>query len=378
MNSLGNNLVGTYGDSLIYLEDGIKVKIKEVVRKKLKSKVLTFNEKLGSFEYKRIINWSTEGIAKHNNELLHIQTEGLGQKNGEKNGVITTILTPFQKVLTKRGWVEACYLSLEDFLVSSYLGLQGEMWDFLYAITVGDSFLHANSTNSKNTASLVLNDSNNPEYVQWKIGKLSNVFTFHKSTLGFVSEYTHDLKLLKDEISLIPTASLRNPLPFLERHFSLLGLAIWIMDDAHFSKFGSYILSMGRLAKYKGVLGQVSYWFKKRGYENSMTKDGGLRFNKKASNKIASEIYRFIPESMQYKLPEEFRNKYEEFDIDYELKLMPEYVKVKSIRNVSNRQMNKLRSVYNLELKGTDNYVTGMHSNGVIVKGTNSYQMIST
>ena len=141
------------------------------------------------------------------------------------------------------------------------------------------------------------------------------------------SEYTHDLKLLKDEVSKFQIASSRSPLPFLEQHFSLLGLAILIMDDGHLDKQGSYILSFGRLAKHKGVLGITSWLFNKWGYENSMNKEGSLRFYKKASRKIAAEICYFVPKCMEYKLPEDLRNKYKEFDLNFSFKLLPKYIK---------------------------------------------------
>ena len=371
MNQLREDKRGIWGDALVNFKDGGKIKIKEIVREKIKGEVLTLNENTGAVEYKNIIGWFNNGTIKNKADWINIQAEGLGQKNDEKNGVVSITLTPTHKLLTKRGWLEAYLLSLDDYLVGSYMSLQGEMKDILYAIATGDSHLYANSKNSKNTASLILNDSKNPEYVKWKIDKLSRVLTFHQSSLGMKSEYTHDLKLLKDEVSKFQIASSRSPLPFLEQHFSLLGLAILIMDDGHLDKQGSYILSFGRLAKHKGVLGITSWLFNKWGYENSMNKEGSLRFYKKASRKIAAEICYFVPKCMEYKLPEDLRNKYKEFDLNFSFKLLPKYIKIKLIRIASDRQMNKMRGKYSLQIARSRNYMVGNHSKGVIVKDSN-------
>lgn len=371
--------IGIYGDAFVYFKDGSKVKIKEVVGKKLEGEILTLNEKKRIFEYKKIINWHKLGTVKSNADLIHVQTEGLGKNNDDKNGIISVILAPTHKILTKRGWIEANKLILDDLLVTSYISiLHGEMEKFLYALTVGDSHFHANSDNSKNTASLILNDSNNPGYVKWKINKLSNGIAFHKNSLGWISEWTHDLKLLKDRISKFSVSSLRSPLPFLGEHFSLLGLAIYIMDDGHFDKRGkNYSLSIGRLRKHKGVLGITSHWFNKLGYKNNIMKQGGLRFDRKVSYKIATEICSFVPECMQYKLPEDLKNKYKEFYLEPNFKLVPEYIKFKSERSASDRQMNKMKGKYELGVESNNNYMAGNHANGVIVKdSTNSYPKI--
>jgi recombination protein RecA len=372
-NQVGENLgAGVCGDSSVYFKDGRKVTIKEVVEEKLGGEILTLNEETGLFEYKKITNWHKIGTVKNKADLVNIQAEGLGKKNGDKNGVISIILTPSHKVLSKRGRkIEASQLVLDAPLISSYMSVQGQVKEVLYAMTVGDSHLYADSKNSKNTAALILNDSENPEYLKWKIDKLSSCITFHKNSLGFVSEYTHDLKLLKDEVSAFEVASLRSPLPFLERHFSLLGFAIWIMDDGHFDKYGCYSLSFGRLAKHKGVLGITSWWFNQRGYENRITRDGGVRFNKKISDKIATDICQFVPKCMEYKLPKHLRNKYKEFDLDYSFELLPEYIKIKSMSDASDRQMNKMRGVYDLEVEGGHNYMIGKHTSGIIVKASN-------
>lgn len=353
-----------HGDTSIHLKDGRKVKIKEVVEKKLNGEVLTLNEKTGIFEYKKIIDWFKNGTTENKVDYIHIQTEGLGTKNG----VIGFTITPTHKVLTKRGWIEAKQISLDDYLISPYMSMQGEMKEILYAIASGDSFIHIRANN---TASLLLNDSNNPAYLKWKVNKLSPAFAFHKNSNGILTEYTHDLKLLKDEVGSFQVASLRNPLPFLERHFSRLGLALWIMDDGHYDKRGSYILSIKRLKKHRGVLGISSYLLGKLGYKNSIQKDGSLRFNKSVSYKIATHICHFVPKCMEYKLPENLRNKYREFDLNYNFKLLPTYVKIISIRNASDRQM-RMRGKYDLEVEGNRNYMVGNYANGIFVQSASS------
>ncbi len=362
-------LTGIYGDAFVYFKDGKNMQLKDVVKERIEGEILTLNEQARTLEYRKITNWLELGTIKNNSEWLNIKTEGLGKKNSENSTLTRITLTPNHLVLTKRGWIEASQLVSGDLLVTSYKSiLNGEMEQFLYAIAIGDSHFHADRNNSKNTASIILNDSKVPEYVQWKIDKLSNVLLFHKNSLGYVSEWTMDLSLIKDEISEFQAASLRNPLSFLERHFSLLGLAIFIMDDGYFGKDGCYILTITRLSKSDGMVGIISHFFEKHGYENTIQKHGRLHFNRKNSNKIAADICRYVQERMQYKLPEEFRGKYEEFDLSYTEQLVPEYVKFVTKTEASNKQMDTMKSKYGLEVEGNNNYMSGNHKNGIIVK----------
>ena len=140
------------------------------------------------------------------------------------------------------------------------------------------------------------------------------------------------------------------------------------MDYGSFNN-GRYSISIARFSNYKPMLETVSLLLKKYGYDNAKYVDG-LQFNKEASYKIAHEIYQFVPKCMEHKLPDEFKNKYRDFNLDYKWQLSPEWVRVEEIRSGSDGQMNKMKSVYSLGVEGTNNYMVGNHNSGVIVKAT--------
>ena len=111
MQQLTNNLQsGIFGNAFVYFKDGSQIAIKNVVKKKLEGEIRTLNEQTGRIEFKRIIDWHELGTIKNNSDLLNVKAEGLGRKDGTKNGITSITLTPSHKLLTEQGWIEASKL----------------------------------------------------------------------------------------------------------------------------------------------------------------------------------------------------------------------------------------------------------------------------
>lgn len=349
-----------HGHTRVLFEDGRSIKIRDIVEKKIKGKVWTFNEKKNVFEAKEIQGWHYNGKVDKKDDFVHIEARGIHQKNG----IFGLSVTRKHLILTREGWKRAENIKLGDRVVTKYISkINNQVKDFLYGTLIGDCSL----VKRMNTAQLRFRDKNNDNYLKWKISKLSKAFKFHKNNNGYVSDFRYELKKIKDRLKK------RNPRIFLKDNFSYLGLALWFMDDVHFGNkeyHNRYILSVKRLSDVE--LLKASKLFRKLGLNNTLGKhcsgdfNGYISFNKKTSSLIASKIYRYVPGCMQYKLPKKYRNLYKEFDLKFNKEIKKEYTNV-FLKRAGGERLFKTKGKYDLLVENNQNYLVGGKSNGIIV-----------
>lgn len=356
--------IGGYGcfhyDTLVNFTDGRSLPIGKVVDSKIDGNVWCINEITREFESKPITGWHDNGIVDNSSGFIHIQTSSIDGK-----GRFGFTCTPEHKILTDTGWVEAKYITIGSRIVSKYTEtINGTYRDFLSGCLVGDSHI---SIREKNTGSLRLQDNSNPDYLLWKIGKLSAINKFVKTSVGkgdrYDSEYTYEFAKVKRELSD------RDPM-FLLNNYSDVGFALWIMDDGNYDNsdgHSRYSLSIKRYRENNAKLEQISNKLCDVGFGCSHdAKSGTIYFKVEASELIANAICKYVPESMQYKLPIHHRGKYEEFELCNEEKSSIDYVSVKEIRFASARQMRQKRK-FDISVEGNHNYMVGGYRNGVVV-----------
>lgn len=350
-----------HANTIIPFTDGRSFKIKDIVENQIKGSVWSYNEETNSFEEKEIIDWHYNGDVEDESDYIHITT-GAFDSIGGQNAIT---VTPNHKVMTKDGWKEAKDLTINDYILTKYKSIINEsLEDFLYGMLIGDSHL---SIRSKNTACLRLQDSNDPEYLKWKIEKLSPFYNFKKLLVNgkerYLTNYQSELAIVKRIIGE------RNPLVMLKYHYSDLGLALWYMDDGHFDYENSHcraLISVKRFKNDEMLMSSICNELEKNGLKSSFRKDGAIVLNKENSLKLFDKICKYIPESMQHKLPKEFRNKYEDFTLKSHIEYKEIYLQIESIRNASKTQM-KQKGKYDLSIKDNHNYLAGGISNGLLV-----------
>lgn len=345
-----------HGDTLINFTDGRSIPIKKVVESKIKGKVFCVNEENDQIEEKEIVDWHFNGKVQTKNDYIHVETSGLDGQN-----TIGFTVTPNHKLLTDKEWKSAETLELSDKLVSKYKSvLNSSLADFLYGSFVGDCSI---VKRDKTTANIRFQDRNNPEYLNWKIKKLSKYLSFTNKNEVYQSEYNSEFKIVQDEYPKRDTNAFFD-------NYSNLGLAVWFMDDVHFDNkngHSRYILSIKRFKDNLDKLQEIVVKFNKgMNIKCCSRKDGSIIFNKEDSLYIAERIYKYIPDCMQYKLPKQFRDKYEDFELFCERTVKPRYVKINSIRFASDKQM-KNKGKYDLTIEDNSNYLVGGVKNGIIV-----------
>lgn len=358
------NKIGSYGcfhyDTLVNFVDGRSLSIGEVVGNKINGDVWTFNEDTNEFEANPITGWHDNGLVDIHKDFIHIQTDSI---NGR--GRFGFTCTTNHKILTKYGWKKVSELAYSDKLISKYEEtVNGTYGEFLSGCLVGDSHI---SIRHKNTAALKLQDNNNIEYINWKLDKVSSFINFTETMVSrgyrYDSEYTYELSKIKGDIGN------RNPMYFLN-NYSDLGFAIWIMDDGNLDLNNGhrrYGLSIKRLKNNIEALDEIRNKFIELGFDcNYRVNSGFFQFDTTSTDVIANVIYKYVPECMSYKLPIEYRDKYEDFILHNKSKTVADYVDIKEIRYASDRQMRK-KHKFDISVGRNHNYMVGGKHNGVVV-----------
>lgn len=344
-----------HGNIPVLFADGRSIPIKKVVEEKIQGEVICYNENTKKFESKRILDWHYNGDVNSNKDYIHIEIEILENRRG--TAAIT--VTPDHLIMTQDGWKQAKDITINDKLLSKYKSmLNGSYKSFLYGVAVGDSYI---SIRSKNTACIKLQDNNNEEYLKWKINKLSKYLTFKNSSNRYVSSFNHDLAFLKRIVGN------RNPLQLFDDGFDALSLAIWYMDDGTLRKDRNIALLSVKRFKNTDTILQISKKLNELGYINSCyQKTGVISFNGEGFKKLMNDICKYVPPCMQYKLPDEYKNKYIDFELDSNEEIKEYYAPIKHIRYASDKQM-RTKGKYDITVEDNHNYMVGGLHNGIIV-----------
>jgi len=351
-----------HADTMIPFTNGEFHTIREIVDNKIKGNVWAYDEKTKSFKESKIIDWHYNGEVVDNSDYIHITTEALDSIGGECGITVTQN----HRIMTDHGWKEAKDIVITDKILTQYKSIvNGSLGDFLYGTLCGDSTL---AIRAKNTAAIKFVDSTNPDYLNWKISKLSPFIKFSKIMANqyqmMSSQYSSELAVIKKLIGA------RDPLVMLRDHYSDMGLAVWYMDDGHFDSLNSHYRASISVKRFKNdvdKLAQIQGALADHGLiARCDVSSGNFIFDKSNTIKLFEKIYKFIPECMQYKLGSDYRGKYEDFTLDSTLTNNSFYVPIKEIRIASDKQMRQ-RGKYDLTIEGFHNYLAGGVSNGLLV-----------
>ncbi len=358
--------IGGYGcfhyDTLVNFSDGRSIPIGKVVDEKIKGNVWCLNEITGNVDNKPIKEWHDNGAINTKEDFIHIQTTSI-----DGGGRFGFTCTPNHKILTDSGWLESKYISFNTKLVSKYTEtINGTYGDFLRGCLIGDSYIYIRN---ENTGSLRFQDNENEEYINWKIKKLSlfiklsRVDSGRSNSFRYQSDFTYELSKVKKDLNN------RDPM-YLLNNYTDLGFAIWIMDDGNYDSndgHNRYSLSVKRYKNNNDKLNIIVNKLQDLDFDCKYDlKSGTIYFKTSATDMIANSICKYIPDSMQYKLPEQYKNKYEEFELNNFEKIVIDYVNVKEIRIASDRQMRNKRK-FDISIENNHNYMVGGLHNGVIV-----------
>lgn len=343
-------------NTLVPLVDGRSLPIGKIVNEKIKGDVWSYNETTKTFEPKPIKGWVKKPGLDRGEKWLSIITDGPGSKGG-RFGIVCT---PEHGILTTKGWVNAKNIVPGDRVISKYSSkINGSLKSFLIGSFIADSSVRLRD---RNTADYRLRDSDNPEYVNWKVRKLSPFFNFRSRGLYIGTEYSVEFGLEAKKIAR------RNPLRIFDEGIpNPLTLAIWYMDDGHITKRknpqGSISISPKRV-NLRDLAEKLSYY----GYY-CKPYSKGIRFSNDGLDLFQRHIRKYIPSCMQYKLTKNHRGYYEDFTLSCEEIILPLPVEVISIKEAGKRNYRKLPK-YDITVADNHNFIAGGKDNGFIAHNT--------
>ena len=355
------------GNVKIPFVDGTSATMKEIVDNKIDKEVWSYNESTGKLEPSKIVGWFNNGKAEDaGKKWIHIRALS---KN--KNGVSAITATNDHNIFVKdKGWINAESIVVGHELISSRIdNFDGSAREFISAVLCFDA--HVESPHR--TASICLEDNNDPLYVQWKVEKLSKHLDFNKTCFktkfGAYEKYRSKFTA---EISELAKQA-RNPILTFKNGMTPLQLAIAVMDDGNLSaknegrKEQRYSISFKRFKGDEDALSEIGdIFYKSFGLTYSINVGEGLvRFDESCTKKIAEIICKFVPECMGRKLPLDYQNKYVDFELSAPAnKVVVEYAPVTEVREGGKKASTFM---YDIEVEKNHNFMAGSVQNGFIV-----------
>ena len=317
------------GEDRVMLADGTSKKIKTIVNNKEDISVLSYNFNTKTIEPKKVIGWS-RSIAKRplsdwlTIHLKHIKTKLYGKIS--QHCIITP--TKNHQFFVKRNdttqEILAENLKVGDILFTPIVGLTTIEEQVILGTLLGDGSCTYYQEQDKNRDKGIrfCHSKKQEEYVKFKAsllqrlgGQVKNIVSLN----SYGTEKTRYQSLVNSGISLCYNIAYKNyhkeiSYEWLQR-LGWLGFAIWYMDDGSLQtgcKNNSIHLHTEGFTKDEVEL--ICKFYSDRGYKSYVQhykKYYIINFSTEASELIWREIRKFIPECMQYKLPERHRGFFE-------------------------------------------------------------------
>lgn len=290
-------------DARVRLADGTSEKIGKIVNQKMDIEVLSYNEKTGEIEPKKILNYFNNGKAEF---FLHITTDG------GPSGLQHMPVTENHMIFMGNGIQRpASVIEVGDKILSirkefDFTKIQKE---FLIGTSLGDGSIRRTS---KYTSKFRFgHGKDQKDYIEWKhriMGNAALDITEGKKSFNFdviPSLYATKLHnvLYNDQERSITEEYLKD--------FNELSLAVWYLDDGtysgSYSQWGngkSYIYNKKLSTECREI---ICAKLKQMGLHATFNKKA-IIFNSENTKILHEKIYKFVPKSMNYKLHPNFRN----------------------------------------------------------------------
>jgi recombination protein RecA len=362
---------GSYG-TRVTLADGSQEKIGKIVNQRMPVEVLSYDPDLGEIVPKKVVNWFDNGPTE---QFLQITVARPGGNGRAQMG-----LTANHLVCTPGGWREAGELMSGDrVLLSQPYRLGPQQRQVVLGSLMGDGNLSPSRIpGSLGTRFRMGHGARQIEYLDWKASLFGNIGQSRRvnaKAAGFV-----------DLTPLPELAELRQAVYFGDgyKHLSWeylkaltpLALAVWYCDDGSFqvrakglqertregsgrSEICVQALSPGSRERLVRHL-EDTFDLRPRLMEKGSRRVPVLVFGKEETAKLHELIAPYVHPSMQYKLLERFRGRFEVEPEFVEPTLLPVPAPVLEVKvKPRTRSMHR----FDIEVEGSHNYL----ADGVIV-----------
>jgi recombination protein RecA len=353
----------------VVLADGTTEKIGKIVNQKLPVEVLSYDATTGTMVPKRVVNWFDNGDT---DQFLQITVA-----KPMKNGRAQLACTANHLIRTPQGWVEAGKLKVGDRVLEALPHYLSEFqMTALRGTLMGDGAV--SPTRSGHGARFRYTHCEaQTEYADWKASLFANVSSSRHVRKDNV--VTYDFQPMPELAELREAVYVDGKKVFDDDYLKTLtplALALWYMDDAHFS-----IRSKGVQKRTEGLSGRVeicveameattrarlvtyladTWGLRARLRESGAANKAVLVFDTAESSKFHALIAPFVHPSMEYKLLPRFRGHFaveSVFEpVRYELVAMP-------VTDVRVKPKTRSMHRFDIEVEDSHNYLV----DGVVV-----------
>lgn len=309
----------------VILADGSKKEISDIVNKKMKLNVLSYNYKTGLTEQKRIVNWFKKRLNSNHEWYKVITTKSINEKQAPN------VTKEHKYYVVDKGWVKVKDLRKGDKILLPIPEPTQAQEQIIIGSIFGDGGLSkpkAPNQNAKNPHLTLGHKKSQLEYLKFKFEVLKNL-TSNELTLaknGYIDEkgYRREpfyyfrtinhqyFKKLRDYV-YIENGKNKVTKDLLNR-LQPLGLAIWYMDDGSLNKWR---VSLSTVNFDEESVNQIISHLKNKynllwKKEPIRLKSGEVRFRinlykEGGSERFMKLISPWITDCMKYKLRPEIR-----------------------------------------------------------------------
>lgn len=337
--------------------------IGKIVNQRLPVNVLSYNIKTGNTEYKPIVNWFKNGPT---DAWLEVTFESPTKEK-------CIIVTPNHKVYDGVQFKPICEFAVGDVVYYNTPSLTETQYDILLGSILGDGSLR-NMNTDKCPLYSETHGAAQKEYSEFKFAMLRNLMSSQDTHFGQYDAnspvtqkhriHSRSLNCLREFKYMYKDGQKCISSEFVDK-LTPLSLAIWFCDDgsvgwSHKQRPRARISTNGfslpeceillRELKRRNINGRLANYGK--GYQIELTADG--------TEELFSVICEYVPKCMDYKLPDEYRNRF---------KLpVPDFnnlstFTIKSVRTIIPRNLQR----YDIEVADNHNYFAA----GILVSNSN-------
>jgi len=353
-------------DTPVMFADGSQHSIKEVVDNNLVGPVLSWDGE--NIVERNIVDWHYNDKLKDDEEWLTFRTTC----TGGRRGAMGFTCTPNHILVLEDGKeISADKVKIGDKILSWYESslTQGER-EIIEGSLLGDGHI-ALTYGEEGTALLQLANSEQPEYLKWKMNQIKSLGFSKNESCGrtaYRSNTSFELGFFKQSF-YNNGKGYRTIDPDFVRNCSYLTLAVWYMDDGCYKEsHRNASISIKRLDHQLGY--QVAEALNDRigvGNISYMKSERSIAINTQAFREFCGKVAEFIHSSMRYKLIPEMRGDYDNFELREEstIKRIPIGVEVIGIHKSERKMRSKHK--YDISVEGNSFYLVGGDSRGVVV-----------
>lgn len=331
-------------------------------------KILSFNEKTKTFEYKKIINAWRRPIKP----MIRITC-----------GLMAFRCTENHKILTSEGWKKAIDLHNNDLIISSPSGgttnsnlsiPNDSMMDLIIGSFFGDG--NISYTKNNNARVRINHGIKQKEYALWKLSLFGEIKGadwivekngYAKTPAIMTTTKTFYLK------EYLPSDKTYAPEWAIDK-LNLKSLAIWFLDDGSICKnkknghINSATLSTHSFDE--DTIDKLIIKLSKMGYlalKGFTPKGIYLRFRCEDARRLVSDISPYCPKNMSYKLNNDSKIATEVWHTDIEAY---KYSKVTDVRKyevtIKGSRKKCENYLFDIEVEDNHNFLVGSHGSGIV------------